>query len=105
MAIRAPVIGSWYQDANEDQIFEVVAVDEDAGTVEIQYMDGEVSELDFDTWKQMLLLNARQPEDWRASYELSNEDSSMSDDVYIPDKLSDPLSDLDSDIIYGLDDF
>lgn len=105
MGSQVPVIGSWYQDATEDQIFEVVAVDEYAGAVEIQYQDGEVSELDFETWQQMLLLPAKAPEDWRASYELSNEDSSMADDVYIPEKWNDPLSDLDSDTIYGLDDF
>lgn len=104
MASQVPVIGAWYQDATEDQIFEVVAVDEQAALVEIQYLDGEVSELDFETWQQMILLSAKPPEDWRASYELSHEDSSMMDDIFIPENLSDPLSDLDSDIIYGLDD-
>jgi len=105
VAIQAPVIGSWYQDAAEDQLFEVVAVDEDAGAIEIQFLGGEVSEVDFDTWRQMLLLTAKAPEDWKASYELSNEDSSMYDDIYVPDNWSDPFSDLDSDTIYGLDDF
>lgn len=105
MASQIPVIGSWYQDATEDQIFEVVAVDESAGLVEIQYLDGEVSELDFETWQQSVLLTAKPPEDWRASYELSNEDSLMTDDIYIPDNWNDPLSDLDSDIVYGLDDY
>ncbi|MBQ0712608.1 MAG: hypothetical protein KBT53_06590 [Porticoccus sp.] len=104
MASQAPVIGAWYQDVTEDQIFEVVAVDENAGAVEIQYLDGDVSELDFDTWQQMLLLSAKPPEDWRAAYELSNEDRSMADDVYIPENLNDPISDLDFDSIYGLDD-
>ncbi len=104
MASQVPVIGAWYQDATEDQIFEVVAIDEQAALVEIQYVDGEVSELDFETWQQMLLLSAKPPEDWRASYELSNEDSLMMDDIFIPENLNDPLSDLDSDTIYGLDD-
>jgi len=53
----------------------------------------------------MLLLTAKAPEDWKASYELSNEDSSMYDDIYVPDNWSDPFSDLDSDTIYGLDDY
>jgi hypothetical protein len=104
MASQVPVIGAWYQDATEDQIFEVVAIDEQAALIEIQYVDGEVSELDFETWQQMLLLSAKPPEDWRASYELSNEDSLMMDDIFIPENLNDPLSDLDSDTIYGLDD-
>jgi len=104
MASQVPVIGAWYQDATEDQIFEVVAIDEQAALIEIQYVDGEVSELDFETWQQMLLLSAKPPEDWRASYELSNEDSLMMDDIFIPENLNDPLSDLDSYTIYGLDD-
>lgn len=64
MASQVPVIGAWYQDATEDQIFEVVAIDEQAALVEIQYLDGEVSELDFETWQQILLLSAKPPEDW-----------------------------------------
>lgn len=104
MASQVPVIGAWYQDATEDQIFEVVAVDDDTASVEIQYVDGEVSEFDFETWQQMLLLSAKPPEDWRVSYELSDEDRSITDDVFVPDKCSDPLSDLDFDTTLGVDD-
>ncbi|MEZ5528926.1 MAG: DUF6763 family protein [Porticoccaceae bacterium] len=105
MASQVPVIGSWYQDATDDEIFEVVAVDEHAGSIEVQYMDGEVSEIDLDTWQQLLLLPAEAPEDWRASYELSNEDSLFPDDIFIPDNWNDPFLDIDSDTIYGLDDY
>ena len=105
MASQVPVIGAWYQDATEDEIFEVVAVDEHAGSIEVQYVDGEVSEIDLDTWQQLLLLAAEPPEDWRGSYELSNEDSLSSDDVYVPENWNDPLMDIDSDTIYGLDDY
>ena len=104
MASQVPVIGTWYQDAVEDQIFEVVAVDEDAASVEVQYVDGEVSEFDFEAWQQMLLLSAKPPEDWRASYELSNEDRSITDDVFVPVNWNDPLSDLDFDTTLGVDD-
>lgn len=105
MATQIPIIGKWYQDATEDQLFEVVALDEHAGSIEIQLLDGEVSEIDLETWQQMILLPAKAPEDWRASYELSSEDSYNMDDVYIPEDWNDPLSGLESDTIYGLDDF
>jgi len=105
MASQVPVIGAWYQDAAEDEIFEVVAVDEHAGSIEVQYVGGEVSEIDLDTWQQLLLLAAEPPEDWRVSYELSNEDSLSSDDVYVTENWNDPLMDIDSDTIYGLDDY
>lgn len=105
MASQVPIIGAWYEDATDDEIFEVVAVDEHAGSIEIQYVDGEVSEIDLDTWQQLVLFEAEAPEDWRASYALSNEDSLSSDDIFIPDNWNDPLQDMDSDTIYGLDDF
>ncbi len=105
MASQVPIIGAWYEDATDDEMFEVVAVDEHAGLIEVQYVDGEVSEIDLDTWQQLVLLPAEAPEDWRASYELSNEDSMSSDDIFIPDNWNDPLLDMDSDTIYGLDDF
>ncbi|MCB1669041.1 MAG: DUF6763 family protein [Porticoccaceae bacterium] len=105
MATQVPNVGQWYQDAAEDQIFEVVAVDEHAGTIEIQYLEGELSEVDLETWQQLVLLPAQPPEDWRASYEMSLEDSLNSDDIYIPDSADDPLSFIEPDSMYGIDDF
>ena len=104
MASQVPVVGGWYQDAAEDQVFEVVAVDERAGAVEIQYLEGEVSEIDFETWQQMILLPAEPPEDWRASYELSTEDSHDTDEIFVPDAVNDPLSLIEPETIYGIDD-
>ncbi|UTW45966.1 hypothetical protein KFE80_03445 [bacterium SCSIO 12696] len=104
MAKHYPEIGSWYQDAAEDVLFEVVAVDDAAATIEIQLLGGEVSELDFETWGQMLILSAEAPEDWRASYELSSEDSHELDDIHIPDSVQDPLTTLDSHLGFRSDD-
>ncbi len=39
MAVQFPVIGNWFRRPN-GSLFEVVAVDEDDGTVEIQFFDG-----------------------------------------------------------------
>ncbi len=47
-----PVVGSWYQGADELK-FEVVALDEDEGIIEIHYFDGELDEVGFDVWSQM----------------------------------------------------
>ncbi|MFO1409689.1 MAG: DUF6763 family protein [Steroidobacteraceae bacterium] len=46
-----PAIGEWYRQHGE-QLFEVVAVDEDSGTIEVQYFDGTVEEMEFDDWKE-----------------------------------------------------
>ena len=48
-----PLLGNWYQDLETQQIFKVVAVDEAAETietVEIQYLGGEISEFDLESW-------------------------------------------------------
>lgn len=45
-----PVIGHWYRQLDKDYEFKVVAVDEDEGIVQIQYIDDEVEELDIDSW-------------------------------------------------------
>lgn len=105
MAKQIPIIGQWFQDAVEDVLFEVVAVDEQSQTIEVQYEDGEVGEFEFETWLQMIILPAQEPEDWRISYELSGDDDLDPDATYIPDNFSDPLSSLDSEPWYDLDDF
>lgn len=47
-----PVIGAMYED--EDGLaFEVVSFDEDEGIIEVQYEDGEVSEIDIDSWYEL----------------------------------------------------
>ena len=51
MATIVPGVGAWFQ-LNGGAAFEVVAVDDDDGTIEVQYVDGTLAELD--------------PEDWRA---------------------------------------
>lgn len=47
-----PVVGAMYED--EDGLaFEVISFDEDEGIVEVQYEDGEVSEIDIDSWYEL----------------------------------------------------
>lgn len=47
-----PVVGAMYEDEN-GLAFEVLSIDEDDGTIEVQYENGEVSEIDVDTWYEM----------------------------------------------------
>ena len=104
MAKQIPQIGTWYQDAVEDVLFEVVAVDHDTHTIEVQYEDGELGEFDADTWLQMIVLSAQAPEDWRTPYALNNDDEFDPDAILVPDNLGDPLSSLDMDFWQDLDD-
>jgi hypothetical protein len=59
-----PIVGNWYAHRDKGALFQVVALDEDAGTVEIQEFDGGLDELDFDEWRALALDSAAQPEDW-----------------------------------------
>ena len=57
-----PVVGDWYQNLQR-RAFEVVAVDEEDDAIEIQYFDGEVEELDFDSWYELELEVIAAPKD------------------------------------------
>ncbi len=58
-----PIIGSWYRNQETGNDFEVVALDEDAQTIEIQYFDGEIEELDLDDWYELAIEAIETPED------------------------------------------
>jgi hypothetical protein len=53
-----PVVGAIYED-QDGLAFEVLSFDEDDGTIEVQYEDGEVGEIDIDAWYEMELQQVR----------------------------------------------
>jgi len=59
-----PVVGHWYSHRDKGAMFQVVALDEDSGTIEIQEFDGGIDELDLDEWRELAVESAAQPEDW-----------------------------------------
>ena len=67
MAIPGPGVGEWYRLPGAVP-FEVVAVDDDDGTVEVQYADGTVEEIDLADWCAWAdhgeLTSADPSEDW-----------------------------------------
>ena len=73
MTAPHPGIGDWYR-LNGGQLFEVVAVDDDDGTIEIQYFDGTVEEMDVEDWESQWddggLEAAEAPEDWSGSVDV-----------------------------------
>jgi len=72
-----PIVGQWYRGTT-NELFEVVAVDEGDQTIEIQYFDGTVTEMDFDAWNEQLLDRlldtADAPEDWSGAVDVEAED-------------------------------
>jgi hypothetical protein len=72
-----PIVGQWYRGTT-NELFEVVAIDHQDETIEIQYFDGTVTEMDFDAWNEQLLdrmLDAADaPEDWSGAVDMEAED-------------------------------
>ena len=103
MGFKAPLVGEWYSDILSGQTFEVIAFDERSSTIEIQYMDGELSEIEKENWATMNIEPAAAPEDWAASYEIQSEDSGFYES-YGSD-IQDPLSMIEPDSMLGFDEF
>ena len=80
MANPAPVIGQWFRRTGGDS-FEVVAIDQDDRTIEIQYFDGTVEELDFEEWNSRAdgqeIERSSAPEDWTGSVDVDPDDDSI----------------------------
>lgn len=64
LTIDQPIVEQWYRHLDKGQQFQVTAIDDAAGTVEIQHFDGDVEELDMESWYQQEVEPIPQPEDW-----------------------------------------
>ena len=73
MTSPSPVVGDWYRRFN-GALFEVVAIDRDDGTVEVQHFDGTVEEFDLESWEEQEFEEAQAPEDWTGSVDVEPED-------------------------------
>ena len=94
MTAPIPIVGDWYRRAN-GALFEVVAIDRDDGTIEIQHFDGTVEELDLESWEEQELEEARAPEDWTGSVDVEPEDYAADREIAASSNWDDPLTSLD----------
>lgn len=95
MAVLDPVIGHWFKRPGR-AMFEVVAIDEDGETVEIQQFDGTIDQIDVDTWTKLSLIEVAAPEDWSGSVDMDPEDYVGVTDNEQPTGYHDPLAFLDN---------
>jgi hypothetical protein len=81
MTAPHPGIGQWYRISG-GELFEVVAFDDDDGTIDIQYFDGSLEELDREDWEseweEGQLEAAEAPEDWTGSVDVDSGESEES---------------------------
>jgi hypothetical protein len=59
-----PIEGNWYHHLDREKDFMVVDVNQREGTVDIQYFDGDIEELEIEEWEEMDLEEIEPPEDW-----------------------------------------
>lgn len=101
----SPTVGLWYKDLISGTRFEVVAWDAKQLTIETQHLDGEVSELDIETWNQLTLESIVEPGDWCSAFEIDNEDRLDTDTPYHPEDWSSPLNLIEPEITIGVEEF
>ena len=75
-----PVPGQWYENLEDEESFRVLKVDEDSELVEIEHLDGEIEEMDLETWHEMDLERTEEPEGWAESEEDEDEDDDDEED-------------------------
>jgi len=62
--VGAAQIGQWYMHLDKGEPFLVTGCDEKSRTIETQALDGDLDEIDEETWSSLPLALAEPPEDW-----------------------------------------
>lgn len=69
-----PRIGQWYCHWDKGEMFQVTALDPESKTIEIQTFDGDLDEIDEESWRTSPLGLAEPPEDWTGPVDAVNVD-------------------------------
>ena len=75
-----PVAGQWYENVEEEESFRVLSVDEDSELVEIEYLDGDIEEIDLEAWHEMDLERTQEPEGWAETQKEEEEEEEEDED-------------------------
>ena len=75
-----PVANQWYENLEEEEQFRVLSVDEDSELIEIEYLDGDIEELDIEAWHEMDLERIAEPEGWSESQKKEEEEEEEDED-------------------------
>jgi hypothetical protein len=89
-----PVKGQWYENIEDNDTFRVLTVDEDTELVEIEYLDGDIEEMDLEAWREMDLERIEEPEGWADS---DDEEDGDDDDEEEEEEDEDDEDDWDDD--------
>lgn len=92
--VLTPVVGDWYRSIN-GTVMEVVAIDTEEDSIEVQHFDGTVEEFDLESWAEQELVKAEPPEDWTGSVDVEPEDYESEREATGGGIWSEPLVSLD----------
>ena len=81
MNTRLPIIGQWYVHRGSGRMFEVVSIDPHDG-VELQDYDGNLDEVDLETWNSTALDEIDRPDDLFGVFDLDELDDADGRDDY-----------------------
>lgn len=100
-----PSIGQWFHDPIENSYFEVVAFDQHNAFIEIQYLDGDIGEIDIDLWYEMQPIPSQPPNNADAAFQLSNEDYLLQNETIIPEALTNPVTQIEAELFQDFEDY
>ncbi|MBI5451218.1 MAG: hypothetical protein HY940_07655 [Gammaproteobacteria bacterium] len=69
-----PVINNWYRPADKGHEFRILSIDPVSGLIDIQYFDGDVDEIDLDSWYEGEMELIEQPESWSGAVDVGDID-------------------------------
>lgn len=81
--LTIPVVGQWYRpSSSKGQLFEVISIDDQYSNIEIQFFDGNIDQLELESWLEMDINLEDAPENWYGAIdvpELDDLGSSITD--------------------------
>lgn len=97
-----PAVGQWYENIDENESFRVLSMDEDSELIEVEYLDGDIEEIDLDTWAEFNLEKIEQPEGWSGEAiatddKEDDDEDDLDDDDWDDDEDDDEDEDEDDD--------
>ncbi|MGQ0834061.1 MAG: DUF6763 family protein [Gammaproteobacteria bacterium] len=75
-----PIAGQWYENLEEEETFRVLSLDPDSELVEIEYLDGDIEEIDLEAWHEMDLEPTKEPEGWAKPDEDDDEEETKEEE-------------------------
>ena len=100
-----PIPGHWYEDLDEEVVFQVLTVDPDEELVQLQYENGEIEEIDLDTWHELDLDESDEPEGWAGSEDDGEDDDDWDEEEEEEEEEDDDWEDDEEDDDWEDDDY